>query len=121
MMYGLAVRLAVTGDIDADGLLDQVDEITQHLTELEDCTPGLLDNSIGIDTSTGMFEAEITIEADKAEDAFSAGMSCLRSAIHAAGGSTPDWDEVQPDGTDVVLYRLNQDEAIELRPLLAAV
>jgi hypothetical protein len=38
-----------------------------------------------------------------------------------AGGGTPDWEsDVVPDGESVVLYRLDKDEALQLRPLVSA-
>lgn len=118
-MYGLAVRMHVTGAPDAESLINHVDSVMENLVDLETCNEGLLDSTVGIDASTGMFEAEVTIDAHHAEEAFSLGMSCLRSAIHKAGGHTPDWDDVVPDGEDVVLYRAT-DEAMELRTLVSA-
>jgi hypothetical protein len=120
VMYGLAVRMHVSGAPDVQSLLDHVDSVMENLAELEGCTEGFLDSTVGVDAATGMFEAEVTVDANHAEEAFSLGMSCLRSAIHKAGGHTPDWDDVVPDGEDCVLYRASTEEAMELRPLEAA-
>lgn len=60
---------------------------------------------------------EVTIEADLAGEAANIGLSCVRAAIHAAGGQTPDWDESAASGDGAHLYALDGQE---LRPLASA-
>lgn len=115
VMYGLIVNLTVRGP--AGSLADHVDQVTEQLVGLEDCTPELLDSAIGLEISTGSVDVDITVDTDLPEDALRIGLSCLRTAIHAAGGGTPDWDAADHD-EHVVLYLLDTDEGMQVRPLV---
>lgn len=114
MKYGLEMRLRVQGPTET--LADHVDQVTEQLVALEGCTPELLDSAIAVEVSSGEVDVEMTLDAVLPEQATTVGISCLRAAIHAAGGGTPDWDEA-PTDEHVVLYLL---DAQELRPLVPA-
>jgi hypothetical protein len=118
--YGIEVHLTVDSHAPSGVILDHVDKVTEHLIELEDCTEGLLDSSIGADAFSGDVEVELTVQASSTGDAVALAMSCLRSAIHAAGGGTSGWDET-PDDQGVVVYTLEPDgEGVVSRPLVDA-
>lgn len=114
MKYGLSLDLNVRGH---HGLADGVNDIVDAFATLEASTPDLLDLAIGSDELASTVHVEITVEAPTPEDALGLGLSCLRSAIHIAGGATPDWDERPPDA--VTCFYLDS-EGIQTRPLVGS-
>lgn len=77
----------------------EVDRIMQHLLELEDGQ--LHDAAIGLDLATMSVEISIAVHAESPDQGIVTAMSAIRAAVHAAGGSTPDWpmaDEALRDG-----------------------
>lgn len=69
-----------------DRLQDHLDLVMEELLRL-----AVEDPSIGATGKTGEVEISVTVEADDLDTALTAGGTAIRSAIHAAGGSTPDW------------------------------
>src|SRR2546427_7165014 len=63
--------------------------LDQVLTELEDI--GAQDAAMGASLATGEVEISVTVDADSLEGAQNKGSSVIRTAIHAAGGATPEW------------------------------
>ncbi len=110
-MYGLEVKLRVSGPLDT--IADHVDVVTQELAKLESCTPELLDFTVGLTVSERLVEIEMTVEADFAEDAPKVGLGCARTAIHAAGGSTPDWERSETKDS-VHIYTFDSQEMRQL-------
>lgn len=84
------VREAAPQIIDA-----HLDDVMSHLIELEEADPRLSNADLSAKLSTGHTEISIAVEAP-ADEAMAVGMSAIRSAIHAAGGSTPAWDDEEP-------------------------
>ena len=115
MKYGVHVPLVTSGDAD---LSECVEQVMEPWAALEECHERLLDFALGMDLSTGTVEAEITVEADAVEEAVSLAVSSLRSAIHASGGLTPDWDTI-PTDTAVKSYILDET-GLSARPLVDA-
>lgn len=115
MKYGLRIDLAVTGP---GSLEESVERVVEEFAKLEGCTDGLLDFALGANLVAGDVEVEITVEADALEDAVSLGVSSLRTAIHAAGGGTPNWDTLPLDES-LVQYVLDKNGLIA-RPLIDA-
>jgi hypothetical protein len=98
---------------------DNIDEVVQELVKLEGCNGALLDFSADSDATDDTAAFAVTVEAESLEDALRTGTSCIRSAIHATGAATPDWDEADAyEG--VVIYQLDTDESVEVRQLVSA-
>lgn len=115
--YGIRVDLGMRFDSDEDqeSVAGQVEAIIEHLIDLEDTNCGLVDSTIGLDLGKRVLEAELTVEAATRGAALDCGVACLRAAIHAAGGGTPDWDD-EPE-TGVVAFLLDDDEGVNVRQL----
>jgi hypothetical protein len=82
-----------TTDIPGD-----LDRVMSELLALEACTSALTDSAIGLDLAEMSAEISVSVKAESPEAAIALAMSSIRTAIHAAGGSTAGW----PSVTDVV-------------------
>lgn len=80
--HGYTFGFKVTGS----DLCAHLDQVMAELVRLE-----AEDASIGVDTSRQYVEVEVSTEADSARQAFEYLISLIRTAVHAAGGTTPDW------------------------------
>ena len=76
----------------------ELDQVMTELLALEACTDGVADSAIGLDLATMTAEISVSVEADSPEAAIATAMGSIRTAIHAAGGSTAGW----PSVSDVV-------------------
>lgn len=69
-----------------EGLEADLDRIMEELLKLE-----AEDATVSATLATGQVEIAVAVEADSFETALEKGNGLIRSAIHAAGGFTPDW------------------------------
>ena|ERR1700677_2442178 len=60
----------------------------------EFCRMNVMDPDIELDLSTCSVKFAILVEADDTLAAINVASPLVRSAIHGAGGSTPDWPDV---------------------------
>lgn len=79
-------------------LFEQADAVTEALLDQERCTPEVLDSAVSADRGKRAIEIEVTVQASSEHEAIAIGQAAIRSAIHAAGGDTPQW----PTHDDVV-------------------
>ena len=98
---------------------DNIDSVVQELVKLDACNNSLLDFSADSDSTDDTAAFAVTVEADTLDQALAAGASIIRSAIHATGAATPNWDDAGAYD-DVVIYQLDTDESVEIRQLAAA-
>jgi hypothetical protein len=109
-MYEVKIELRASGD-DVSASFDRV---IDAYAELEAACPELLDCAFGfarLSEYHARVDVELTVDADTEDKAWEIGMSSVRSAIHATGAGTPNWDE-RPSG---VVYRV-ADEDVALIP-----
>ncbi len=117
MKYWVNIPVQVTGH--HGDLGDNIDLVVEQLAKLDACNSALLDYSAESDASDDTAEFAVTVEASSLEEAFRTGLSCVRSAIHAAGAATRGWDDMSP-GAGVVIYQVDADESVEVRQLVDA-
>lgn len=117
MKYWVNVPVQVTGY--QGDLGDNIDLVVEQLAKLDACNDALLDFSAESDATDDTAEFAVTVDASGLEEALSTGLSCIRSAIHATGAATPDWDDA-PSEHGVVIYQIDADESVEVRPLVNA-
>ncbi len=103
MIFGIGVPLTVMNAHSGppDDLFEAVESLTEALADLEDCNRSLLDSTLSADKSTNQVVVEVSIEADSIDQALDEGQSCIRAAIHAAGGGTPGWEKSFEDAIAV--------------------
>lgn len=90
---------------DPDSLTADLDRVMEALLELEDTDCGIFDSGVAADLAAGEVEISVMAEAATYEKAEEIASSCVRSAIHKAGGATPGWTglfEVQNKQSELV-------------------
>jgi hypothetical protein len=91
MRYTFILEGTVVGP--AIGLSDHLDQVMEELVTLEAIDPAI-DATLG----RGFVQITVEVEAPSPEAGAKEGLDLLRTAIHAAGGATPDWpNEVKLD------------------------
>lgn len=88
MKYEGLVELTVTGpmgDFEA-----HTDRLMDALLSLQD----LIDPDIGGNLAARRVDITMTVEADSIPDAAYKSLCAVRTAIHAAGGATPGWEQL---------------------------
>lgn len=83
---------------EAADISSDLDRVMVELLALEGCTQALTDSAIGLDLAEMSAEISVSVEAESPEVAIALAMGSIRTAIHAAGGSTAGW----PSVSDVV-------------------
>lgn len=92
----LFVRLTktfqVTGFDAVEDLDRHTDRVMDELLKLESAT--ITDADLSAMLSTGIVELSITVAAGDFDEAVECADSCIRAAIHSAGGHTPGWEPI---------------------------
>lgn len=73
----------------ADDLDGHSDEVLRQLLALE--ADNLTDATVSVDLGAQTVEIEVLANADSFDEAVEVADGAIRAAIHAAGGSTPEW------------------------------
>lgn len=71
--------------------------LERHLDEVMDALqnePGIEDADIGASLAEGVVDFCLHLDAEDSSDALRKAHVLVRSALHAAGGGTPDWDSL---------------------------
>jgi hypothetical protein len=104
-MTSYYVEMTFAMGADRPGLETHLDDVAASLAELPD-----VDGDIGANLATGHVDLCMTLSAADRYEALTKALTSARTAIHAAGGHTPGWENL--------LGRLldNDDYAIELTP-----
>jgi hypothetical protein len=118
MNCGLHVELVATvGPSSAAGLDTLLACLMDELHGTSDRADHL-DVSVGAATApdglTADVEVDMTVSAGTLEDAFGVGMTWLRTAAHAAGASTPGWENAAP-GDGIIVFGV---PSVSLGPVL---
>jgi hypothetical protein len=71
-------------------LEDQLDPIMQALL----AEPGDFDADLSADLAAGTIDFHVSVKADDQPSALSLAQAYVRSALHAAGVSTPEWERL---------------------------
>ena len=94
----IAVHLTRTFHVEGDAdLAAHVDVVFEHLLALEDAR--IRDADVSGSLTEGIVELSIYAIGESFDDAADHADAAIRSAIHAAGGSTPDWTPVSKAAT----------------------
>ena len=95
----------MTDDETSVAIEHHLDNVMEELLQLD-----ALDPTIGLDADT--VEFSVMIEAINPVDAVNRASSTLRTAIHAAGGGTPDWPKVSDEVWGVWLVSVRTDAVL---------
>ena len=117
MMFSVNVPVEVSGH--TGDLGDNIELVVEELAKLDACKTDLLDFAASSDASDNTAVFTVTVQAPSIEEAMTVGVSSIRAAIHAAGAATHGWNDTDVDDR-VVVYRVDSDEGVEVRPLVDA-
>lgn len=108
-MFGVELRLIVSGDV-GDGRAAHFQSVVDEYAKIEAAHNDLLDVAFGYADIGNVSEVdvEVTVLSDSTKDACTLALSCVRAAIHAAGGETPNWEDGINPG--LLGYRLASQE-----------
>ena len=99
MRLGVGISGLVVGAGGPDALDAHLDRVMDELEKLGADSP-----SIDATLAKGTVEISIVVDASSWEEATQKGLGTLRTAIHAAGGGTPDWPtEISPPEWGITL------------------
>ena len=84
-------QFVVTQAGDRDSLVTQVDGVMQALLDLEEVDLRLSDSGVSLDMDAMLVVIDVDVAGEDYQDCVSHALSAIRTAIHAAGGSTPEW------------------------------
>ncbi|WP_375478847.1 hypothetical protein [uncultured Jatrophihabitans sp.] len=87
---GLNYTFTVVGAVDLDA---ESDQLMDELLKLEGTT--LTDSAVSADLAASEVALEIVGHGDTFEEAWARANAAIRSAIHAVGGYTPNWEALQ--------------------------
>lgn len=73
-----------------DEISTNADRLMEALLDLEESC-GVEDSAISANLAEGTIEVSVVAHGDTYEEAEATAQSCVRTAIHAIGGHTPDW------------------------------
>jgi hypothetical protein len=85
----LTMTFTVTGNFDAEGLDVHTDLVMDELMKLE--SDIITDSDITASLADAIVSVTTVAAAESFEEATDIAQSTIRTAIHAAGGSTPQW------------------------------
>jgi hypothetical protein len=99
--WRFTVRVGGDSSTEKETSLEQhLDDLMNELLKLERCNLDIHDPSVGGTLTTGDVEIELTVDVPE-DQAVQRTRAIIRTAIHAAGGSTPRWDDDQHSPTAV--------------------
>ena len=84
-------QFLVTEAEDRDSLVAQVDGVMQALLDLEGVDRRLSDSNVSLDLGEMRVVIEVDVAGDDYQECVSHALGAIRTAIHAAGGATPQW------------------------------
>ena len=68
------------------------DRVMSALLDLESADLRLADSAVSLDTEMMTMTIGLVVDGDDYQETVAHALSSIRTAIHAAGGATPDWD-----------------------------
>lgn len=86
--YSVELAMFLDQPIDAD-IEAHLDDVADAFADIAD-----VDGDVGVNVATGRVDLCMTLAAESPADAIGKAISAARTAIHAAGGGTPGWDDL---------------------------
>ena len=85
----------VVGPDSDERLLGQGDRVMSALLDLESSDPRITDSAVSLDEATRLMTIGLVVTGVDYEETVAHALTSIRAAIHAAGGSTPDWNALE--------------------------
>lgn len=87
----MELHLSVAEEVDNLTVDDHLGLVMEELVKLAARDCGIADPAISFDRSQGIVTIEVSAADGDFDQAVVVADSCIRTAIHAAGGATPGW------------------------------
>jgi hypothetical protein len=88
----LEAHFVLTTVEDVDTIQKHVSLVMEELVKLSHTDCGISDPAVSLDLSDNTVIIEVIAFGDGFDETVTMADSCIRSAIHSAGGSTPTWN-----------------------------
>jgi hypothetical protein len=92
----------VAGPDSVQALQGKGDRVMSCLLDLESADDRLADSAVSLDAGTKTMTIGLVVSGGDYEETVAHALTSIRTAIHAAGGSTVDWDpsdsQLEPQG-----------------------
>lgn len=92
----------VAGPNSPTALQERGDRVMSSLLDLESADPRLADGAVSLDTGKMTMTIGLVVVGSDYEETVAHALASIRTAIHAAGGATPDWPshdgDLEPQG-----------------------
>ena len=89
MRVDISWTFYVNTNASPDVVRTHAEQVMEELLKLEECSP-ITDSAVSLDLSGPSITIEVGADGDDYESALGEALSNIRTAIHAAGGSTRD-------------------------------
>ena len=89
----LVGEVLTVADMDRSQLEAVAGKLMEELLALEDAGCGIHSSAVSADLGASQIAIEVSVDADSKTTAVSVAQSCIRAAVHAAGGATPGWEQ----------------------------
>ncbi|WP_194910257.1 hypothetical protein [Catenulispora rubra] len=87
----LALSFRVDGPETAEELEQSAGKVMEALLALEECNSELSDAGVAMDADQMIVEVELRVSGSSEPECIERALAAMRTAIHAAGHGTPDW------------------------------
>lgn len=105
----LSMTFLVTGVVDLDA---HTDAVMDQLLAIESVNDNLMDSDLDAVLSKNLVTVSLVAIASSFDQAEMDANSAIRSAIHAAGGSTPEWSYPKGDVPQEANYSIRDKHAV---------
>lgn len=89
-------QFLVTHDGRRDEISARVSAVMDALLDLESVDARLTNSAVSLDLTAMTVTVEISVAGIDYDESIAHALAAIRTAIHAAGGSTPDWPSDGP-------------------------
>jgi len=96
--YYVEISFEMGPQQDLEGFEEHIDDVAEAFADLKD-----VDGDVGANLEAGRIDLCMTLSADNRVEALTKAVTTARTAIHAAGGKTPGWE-------NMLTKLLNDDE-----------
>ncbi|ACU77044.1 hypothetical protein Caci_8221 [Catenulispora acidiphila DSM 44928] len=87
----LGISFRVDGPESAEELAQSAGKVMEALLALEECNSELSDAGVAMDADQMIVEVELKASGASEPESIERALAAVRTAIHAAGHGTPDW------------------------------
>jgi len=112
----VSAEFAVETDLDLEGFHGHGESVMEELLKLEACNDDFTDSTVSTDATRQQITIELYFFTDSTVTAVQRAFHLMRTAVHASGGSTPNWPDLDTDTLAEALSGADGAEVEYLEP-----